>query len=369
MNPAGGTAFTRPTAKALQRHAAAMTPPADRRDGPSEAAAAWVYASVLAAWAEDHGLVGHWLRKDAAERQAEYLAGSSDGARGWIARAFHAVAAAHPSSWCLADPRYTRLRAEDPPREACRELLDWWREDAPSLAYEVETGPPSLSGWIPGDLLQHVSAGRRAGNALVQTPWWVCDFILDRTLRPAAAEFHTPPLRLIDPACGTGHLLVRAVDRLWELYTTGTMTPYVADAAADPEPVRGWTPVGPQQAARWIIAGVHGVEIDPLTAAVARLRLTVAVASKLTGPETFRLARIPQAMRPHVVVGDSLLLGVIPREEYRGVHPTLYEIYDSERELFGSVAWPGEGRRGGAEPPAVVVPPQAEQLDLFGAAP
>ncbi len=370
-NKADDTAYIRPLARTLVRHTTAMTPPADRRDGPAEHAVAWVYASVLVAWAEDHGLIGPWLRKPAAARRADHLAGSSDGARGWLAHAFGAVASAHPSTWCLADPRYTALRDGTPPERACRDLLDWWAGEAPSLAYEVQAGPGSLSGWIPGDLLQHLSAGRAKGNALVQTPWWVADFILDQTLRPAAMEWPNTTLHLIDPACGTGHFLIRAVDRLWELYTTGAMTPCRV-GAADPEPMPGWTPVGPAEAARRILAGVDGVELDPLTAAVARLRVTVAVASKLAGPGPFRLARIPQAVRPRIVVGDSLLLGVVPRDEYKTIHPRLYAIYESEEELFGRVSWPGEEPAGTgptAPPPAVVVPRAAEQLDLFGAAP
>lgn len=79
---------------------------------------------------------------------------------------------------------------------------------------------------------------RRARNALVQTPYWVADLILDETLIPAADEFRQEHLiRTIDPACGTI--------------------------------------VPPDKAARRILASVDGVEIDPLTAAVARFRVTV----------------------------------------------------------------------------------------------
>ena len=111
------------------------------------------------------------------------------------------------------------------------------------------------------------------------------------------------------------------------------------------------------------------MELDPLTAAVARLRVAVAVASKLTGGRPFRLAAVPHAVRPRIVVGDALLLGVAGREEYRRLRPGLLEIYDDEVDLFGRVAWPGDDAAGPAPtvPAAVVVPSQAEQLDLFGA--
>lgn len=369
MNPADDATFTRPLAKALQRHAEQLTPP-----GPvatdavrAEPAVTWVYLTALIAWAEDHNLTQPWLRAPARTRQDAYLAGCPAGASGWLAHAAHDLASHHPATWCLLDPRYSRLAGAELPEDACRELLHWWAEEAPSLRYDVAAGPGSLSGWVPGWLLEQVSTRRKAGNALVQTPWWVADFILDLTLRPAAHAFPGTTLRLLDPCCGTGHFLVRAVERLFELYTTGAMTPYTTSGDATPEPIPGWDPCPPAEAVRRILGGLDGVELDPLTAAVARLRVTVAAASKLAGDRPFSLARVPQAIRPRIIVGDSLMLGVASREAYRKTHPGLYEIYTSEEELFGRVAWPGDGEP--APPPAGVAPRAAEQLDLFAQAP
>lgn len=354
VNQADDTGFTSPLIRALQRHVETLTVPGPlaTENDRAEPAVAWVYLSTLVAWAEDHQLIDPWLRTPATARQDTYLTESSDGARGWLARAIHALGSAHPSAWCLLDPRYTRMRDGRPPETACRALLDWWRRTAPSFAYDVDVGPTSLSGWMPGDLMQHLSADRRKKNALAQTPWWVADAILDQTLRPAANEFPNRPLQVIDPTCGTGHFLVRAVDRLWELYTTGTMTPYVPGA----DPIEGWIPVGPVEAVRRILGGLHGVELDPLTAAVARLRITVTIASKLAGDKPFQLARVSQDIRPRVIVGDSLLMGKIPWGEYQQIHPGLAEIYESERHLFGWVSWPDDSHREtGPEPPPVVL--------------
>ena len=70
-----------------------------------------------------------------------------------------------------------------------------------------------------------LSPQRRTRHALVQTPHFVADLILDETLVPAADTFRDEqPLRLIDPAAGTGHFLIRAVDYLWQWYTTGRIT-------------------------------------------------------------------------------------------------------------------------------------------------
>lgn len=379
-NPVDDATFTRPLIKALQQHVDAIAAgitglPAgstsvEAADERTAVAASWVYLSVLVAWAEDHHLIDPWLRAAARPDLAQFLDISSAGAPGYLAHAVHDLARHHPATWALLDPRYTRMRDGRLPAGPVRALLDWWAEEAPSFRFEVDAGPGSLSGWLPGDLLQQVSAHRRKANALVQTPWWVADFINNLTIRPAIDEFRaTPVIRMIDPTCGTGHMLIRAVDLLWSWYTIGEIP---ADDQGG-KPVTGGTPVGPGEAARRILAGLDGVELDPLTAAVARLRITVAVAGHLVAagalPGPLRLDRIPHSLRPRIVVGDSLLLGEMPWEEYRELYGPergdLAAIYESETELFGSVRWPDETP---AEPHAVIRPrdvPAGEQLDLL----
>lgn len=371
MNPVDDRAFTQPLIRTLQRHVAAIADgvtglpglrtSAERLDEARQVAVPWVYLSVLVVWAEDHGLIRPWLRADAPMR-GRFLAEDSRGAAGYLALAAHDLARQHPSTWALLDPRYTRIRDGRLPEGPVRELLDWWAADAPHLRYEVDAGPGSLSGWLPGDLLQHVSEGRRKSNALVQTPWWVADFILNQTLRPALDEFAAEPvIRLVDPCAGTGHFLVRAVDQLWDWYTTGTVP---ADGQGGQE-VTGGVPVPPAVAARRILDGLHGCELDPLTAAVARLRVTVAVAAKLR-PVGLRLDQIPHSMRPGIVVGDSLLLGKIPRAEYAELYPVLAEIVADEAPLFGAVRWPEDDAPAEPEPHAAVRQDLAgEQMSLL----
>lgn len=355
QNPVDDRSFTGPLVRALRGHvdrvAASLPGQHPDRDRQGwEIAAAWVYLTVLVAWAEDHGLVDPWLREEAKPRRVWFLANSTVGPRGWLVHAFAALAV-HPATWCLADPRYTPLREAAPSQEACQELLDWWAADAPSLAYDTGTGPASVTGWLPGDLLQAMSDSRRKQHALVQTPWWVVDLILDLTLREAAGEFSGQPLRVVDPCCGTGHFLTRAAGQLYQLYTTGDITAYLPGAA----PVAGrWAAVGPAGAVGRILTGLHGVEIDPLTAAVARLRMLVTVAALLHQagalPGPLRLDRIPHTIRPAILVGDSLLMGVLPWADYQQIHPRLAAVYASETHLFGGCRWPE----------------QAVQADLFG---
>lgn len=320
MNPADDTAYTKPVAKALARFADRFT-----ETMPEDAAVAWVHATALVAWAEDHGLTGPWLRKNAEDQREEWLRVTGETHVGWQARATAALCV-HPGTWDLLNPLWTPLNgAPPPPREAARDLTAWWSDEAPPLAYDADSGPGSLSGWVPGDLLQHLSARRRETRALVQTPWWVCDFIIDRTLLPALGDLRPVPVRAIDPACGTGHFLVRMIGVLWEWYTTGAATPLTRAG----KPVSGGPVLPPEQAAAAILQGLHGTDRDPLTAAVARIRYTVTLGdlmrrSGLTaGP--LRLDRIPQFQVP-VVPADSLLAGAIPGEEYAALHPDLAAI-------------------------------------------
>ncbi|MFF5265370.1 hypothetical protein ACFY4C_41350 [Actinomadura viridis] len=285
-------------------------------------AVAWVYTTVLVAWAEDHGLIDPWLRADAQVRRKEFLSLPGMTMSAWLARAIASLCR-HPATACLLDPRYNPLRQAAPSNQVISHLVEWWTHEAPSLCYEVEQGPSSLSGWLPGDLLQHLSDERRKGFALTQTPWWVADFILDLTLVPAAEEFRDLTLRTIDPSCGTGHFLIRTIDYLWELYTTGQVAPRQITSR---KPVTGWRRVGAAEAINRVLAGAHGCEKDPLTAAVARLRYVVAIGelmrrAGLTGG-SLRLDSIPP-FQPPIVVGDSLLAGAVSKQEYADLHPKL----------------------------------------------
>jgi len=342
-NPADDTGFTRPFVCALREHVARF-----EAGMPRDSAVAWVYLSVLVAWAEDHELISPWLRSAARPRRRQFLELPAGGIRGWLARAIAALAV-HPGTWSLLDPAWTpQLKDGTLPEDACRDLVDWWDSDAPSLAYSVADGPPSLSGWIAGDLLQHLSDERRERHALVQTPWWVADFILDRTLIPAAREFAGQPLRAIDPCCGTGHFLVRMISYLWDFYTTGRMDPQQARST----PAAYGTPVPPQRAAAMILQGLHGCDKDPLTAAVARLRYTAALGARMheSGliPGPLRLDRIPQFQVP-VVPGDSLLAGKITAAAYADLHPRLAAIVNLGSPEARAIQAAG-GRRRQASP-------------------
>ena len=113
------------------------------------------------------------------------------------------------------------------------------------------------------------------------------EFILDRTLTPALAEFGYRVVRLIDPTCGSGHFLLGAFRRLFDLWAAN-------------EPARNL----PDLAQR-ALDGVYGVDLNPYAVAIARFRLTMAA---LAAAGIRRLADAPD-FRVHVAVGDSLIHG------------------------------------------------------------
>ncbi|RCG27205.1 hypothetical protein DQ384_26155 [Sphaerisporangium album] len=359
-NPVDDNTFTRPLIRALRQHvevfAASMAgakASSGRLAEVRPAAVAWVYCTVLVAWAEDHHLIDPFLRTITPELRREVL-DRAGGPRGWVAAAINRLAAAHPATRCLLDGRYSALHDHTPTDDACLDLIHWWADEAPPLAYEATSGPLSISGWLAGDILQHLRDPRPhgGGGGNAQTPWWIADGILDLTLLPAAAEFTGQTLHTVDPTCGTGHFLVRMIDFLWEWYTTGGL-------AARQMKVKGITggPVyPPAEAIRRILAGVHGCEIDPLTASVARLRCVVTIGELMHRSSlipVLRLDRIPP-IRPRIAVGDSLLAGRISRQEHARLHPGLAAIANLGHDH---------------EPaPPVVVVTAPQQPDLFGAA-
>lgn len=138
-----------------------------------------------------------------------------------------------------------------------------------------------------GDLYQDLSEATRKRYALLQTPEFVEEFILDRTLTPAIREFGFREVRLIDPTCGSGHFLLGGFHRLlaeWQRHEPGRTSVDIAQKALD---------------------AVSGVDLNPFAVAISRFRLFVAAlqasgVQRLANAHDFKLS---------VAIGDSLLHG------------------------------------------------------------
>jgi hypothetical protein len=141
-----------------------------------------------------------------------------------------------------------------------------------------------FDGQLLGDLYQELDPVVKERFALLQTPDFVRAFILDRTLGEALQEWPADEVRVIDPACGSGHFLIDALRRLVD-----------ATAAQRPE----WDRLRVVQHA---LNRVVGLDLNDYAAALARARL-VMTALELSGRGSLRAAA---AFHPHVYWADGL---------------------------------------------------------------
>jgi len=145
-----------------------------------------------------------------------------------------------------------------------------------------------------GDLYQDLSESVRKRFALLQTPDFVEEFILDYTLKPAMDTFGLKGLRMIDPTCGSGHFLLSGFARVF-------------DAWLKKEPQ-----TNTRELAQRALNAVYGVDINPYAVAIARFRLLIEVL-RVSGSQD--IERIPD-FQFNLAVGDSLIHG--PRHEWDG---------------------------------------------------
>lgn len=120
------------------------------------------------------------------------------------------------------------------------------------------------------------SAEQRGTYATLPTPTFISDFLCRHTVDPAIAVFGTGNVHVLDPACGPGTMLCAAFHRL-------------ADADDD--------------AALHALGRVHGIDIDPIAALIARFRLLTAY---LERADASKLADLP-ALPIYVITADALL--------------------------------------------------------------
>jgi hypothetical protein len=268
----------------------------------TQVAVAWVLGTVFVRFAEDNRLIPEpYLtapeieRRDLAEaRYSAYVETDEDPTyRGWLERAFAELGAGRVGK-LLFHPEHNPLFHIPLSHDGARDLVEFWRErDTEGVLVHDFTDPlddDDTEGWdtrFLGDLYQDLSENARKTYALLQTPEFVEEFILDRTMNPAVREFGYQDLKMIDPTCGSGHFVLGAFKRLVKLWAQGQ-------------------PGGDVHAqVRAALDSVHGVDINPFAVAIARFRLLVA-AMAMANVRTFADAgRYDWPM--HLAVGDSLI--------------------------------------------------------------
>jgi len=172
--------------------------------------------------------------------------------------------------------------------DAAMALRQFWQQVDPNtgtLAHDFTD--PDWNTRFLGDLYQDLSEATRKRYALLQTPEFVEEFILDRTLTPAIREFGFRDVRMIDPTCGSGHFLLGGFQRLVDEWTRH-------------EPARN-----PRDIAQRGLDAVAGVDLNPFAVAISRFRLLVAA---LKVSRVRRLSEAPN-FKLNVAIGDSLLHG------------------------------------------------------------
>ncbi|MFI9511258.1 BREX-2 system adenine-specific DNA-methyltransferase PglX [Nocardia sp. NPDC052566] len=267
-----------------------------------QVAAAWVLGTVFVRFCEDNQLITEpYLtgssddRRDLAQaRYDTYVETDPDPTyRGWLLRAFAELGSGQAGK-LLFDPAHNPLYEVPLSHVGAGALVEFWRtrDEHGQLVHDF-TDPlreERKEGWSTrflGDLYEELSENARKAYALRQTPVFVEEFILDRTMTPALKEFGHEELKIIDPTCGSGHFVLGAFRRLvetWEEIPLGRDQYQQVRAALD---------------------SVHGVDLNPFAVAIARFRLLVA-AMAAAGIDT--LAKAANYEWPiHLAIGDSLI--------------------------------------------------------------
>ncbi|GBQ04332.1 BREX-2 system adenine-specific DNA-methyltransferase PglX [Streptomyces spongiicola] len=287
-------------ARKLGRTAATWTSWLDER--VTQVAVAWVLGSVFVRFCEDNRLIPEpYLtgpdgdRRELAEsRYDAYVETDEDPTyRGWLEQAFEELGQGQAGR-LLFDKRHNPLYQVPLSHDGARDLVEFWRgRDETGVLVHDFTDPlneDGTEGWdtrFLGDLYQDLSEAARKTYALLQTPEFVEEFILDRTMNPAVREFGYEELKMIDPTCGSGHFVLGAFRRLVRLWGEGQPGKDVHERV------------------RAALDSVHGVDINPFAVAIARFRLLVA-AMAASGVRTLgEAARYEWPV--HLAVGDSLI--------------------------------------------------------------
>ncbi len=280
-------------AKAKKR--TALTYGAWREEELTNIAVAWVLACVFIRFLEDNDLVetpklsgpGARLQRARDEHEVFFREHPTETEREYLLAVFGATGAL-PGMREFFDPKHNPLWLAAPSGDACRELWQFWQKTDPdtgALAHDFTD--PEWNTRFLGDLYQDLSETARKRYALLQTPVFVEQFILDRTLTPAIETFGFYEVRMIDPTCGSGHFLLGGFERLHALWG--------AEHSDSPR----------SHIVQRVLNQIHGVDLNPNVVAIARFRLLLAAlrasgVTKLRDAFDFRL---------HVTVGDALLHG------------------------------------------------------------
>jgi hypothetical protein len=308
--------------RARQRERTAQTFETWREESLAQAAVMWILACVFVRFLEDNDLVtlqrlagpAERLRQARDQHTLYFQQHPLESDREYLHHVFETVAAL-PGAGQLFDRRHNPVWTIGISGDAATALLVFWQRVDPETGMLVhDFTDPEWSTRFLGDLYQDLSESARKKYALLQTPDFVLQFILDRTLTPAIDEFGFREVTFIDPACGSGHFLLAAFDRLFRYWSRH-------------EPA-----TNPRELAQRALRQVSGVDLNPFAAAIARFRLLLAA---LWACGVTKLGDAP-AFSIEVAAGDSLLHGPRPGGEgalqmyLDPAHDPIAHVYETE---------------------------------------
>ena len=267
-----------------------------KEEAITQAAVHWLLMGVFIRFLEDNGLIDRpWLsaaspahRALAQDRHESYFrAHPGDSDLEYLLAAYRDVGRL-PGLAPLFDERHNPLFRLAVSGDGAMAIVGFWQKIDPDTGtLRHDFSDPEWSTRFLGDLYQDLSEAAQKKFALLQTPEFVEEFILDRTLNPAIAEFGYREVRLIDPTCGSGHFLLGGFTRLLECWQKNEPGRNARDAV--------------QQA----LNGIYGVDLNPFAVAISRFRLLIAA---LKACAETRLVEAPN-FRFNLAAGDSLLHG------------------------------------------------------------
>ena len=247
------------------------------------AAVLWVLKSVYVRVLEDRGLLRPVRILDPESQQLFARLAPNLGETAYLRWIYRDLASPTGGLPELFAPQPAEV--VNPSDTLSRALLDFWRTrdpDTGALAWRFTD--EHFDGRLLGDLYQDLDPVVKERYALLQTPEFIVDFILDETLTPALAEWGVETVRVIDPACGSGHFLLAVFKRL-------------VRALREKYPERP-----PRDVVRDVLARVVGIDLNDYACALARARL---VMTALEACDESDLAKVSD-LHPQVYWADAL---------------------------------------------------------------
>jgi type I restriction-modification system DNA methylase subunit len=206
-----------------------------RTDTITQAAAAWVLSCVFVRFLEDNSLIdppkiagpGERLARARDEHELYFRSHPQHTDREYLLSIFAELAKLPGTKGIFGEHNAINDLPNWLSGDAAGELLNFFQKiDANTGDLVHDFTDTNWDTRFLGDLYQDLSEAARKKFALLQTPDFVEEFILDRTLDPAIEEFGLVPqppgneetsatrFKMIDPACGSGHFLLGAFPRL-----------------------------------------------------------------------------------------------------------------------------------------------------------